>query len=141
MQKLGVGFHSVNIRFFVLTMLAMRHQHSQTSPADNKPSRGLSILTNCSFLTCRYLAVVLISKCPIRSLMYFISMPLSKRWVAKLWRRLWNVTSLWIFDTEQPAPTEANRATIKSTQKSPAETRGLQSICNVTNAKMIFFLN
>ncbi len=36
----------------------------------NKSSNGLAILTNCFLLTCKYRSVVLISKCPSKSLMY-----------------------------------------------------------------------
>jgi hypothetical protein len=46
-------------------------------------SRGLGIVINCSFFTCRYRSVVLILKCPKISLMYRMSTPFSRTWVAK----------------------------------------------------------
>lgn len=69
-----------------------------------KSSNGLAMFTNALLLTCKYLSVVFILKCPSKSFIYLISVPFSKRCVAKLCLKLCTPTSflsllfLWLIE-------------------------------------------
>ena len=67
-KNAAIDYQRFSFRFIVLSW--RKHVfHISIPPFFQRSSNGLIIVTNCSFLTCRYLSVVFILKCPKISFM------------------------------------------------------------------------
>jgi len=72
----GEVFKKNRLQSFICTWFHARNGTYQSIfSVLHRSSNGLTIFTSCCVLTCRYRSVVLILKCPSRSLIYFMSVP------------------------------------------------------------------
>jgi hypothetical protein len=79
----------------VISKKTLLHSNSEnTTQVRIKLSSGLMIFSKSLLLVCTYFNMVRRSLCPSSFCIMVTSVPLSTRWVAKLWRRLWVLPGL-----------------------------------------------